>query len=296
MQGISPYLATRSFPLLQQNGDASVPPGANARAVFRIPVGPSYISSYLLLLKAAGAAATRAEMDVQIVLAKIYVDGDTAWEMTGLQATAMAEFYHPGSTANGILPFFFADFLLEDPTNIDGSAWGTAGLDTLALEITYSAAPTILTHALYHNIVAGEELGAHLRWQRFSYNYAAIGTLEIDNIPRDPKDSIYAIHISPPTGTTAVLTNFEIICDTAREVYATPNIIHARYKEGLYGRTVQALWPLHLDFSWRGRHADRMPLLMGDLRLKLTWGTAAPNQFDVLVQRYRVQPSKTVAA
>ena len=296
MNGLSQYLASRTFPLIVQNGQASNAPANNGRSVFKMPVGPTFLSTYLYFT-VAGAPASRAVIEAQVAWVRFFIDGDLAWEASGFEAAGMADFDKPGSVQSGILPVFFHNTLFEDPDNVKASAWGTVGLDSVSCEITWAASGvTITTVDAFHNIVQGEELGAHIRLQRLTRTFTLTGLDEIDNIPKKPDQRILGIHIPIPQQATAVLTNVELMADTSREVSAPPSIIHERYKEGLYGRQAQTNWAMHLDQTWRGLLSDTIPLTMSDFRLRLTWGTAAPNTYTILVRKYVVQPSKTVAA
>ena len=288
----TPYQLGRKTPLFTPNADFVGSYGNNGRITARIPVGPTYLSQqYLFTI--AGGLATAAQISAQVALVRFLVDAEAKIELTGAELVALAEFYRPNCVGNGIVPMIFARPWQEIIENQDGPAYGTVGIDTVTVEVIFAASGVTIDRAqLWSETIDAEPLGAHLVTVKQNYQFASTGTQEITDLPRNPNYRLYALHITPPTGATAVLTNVELVADNVREIFGSPSQLHMRYRLQANPRVPQATWPLQLDFAHRGRHLDSLPLVMQDLRLRLTWGTAAPTSFNIIMEQYRVAMDK----
>lgn len=261
---------------------------AGARATARIPVGSTLLTSFLEFKKTGGVTMSEAEIAADVQEIRFTVDAETKLQLTGRQAIDIAKFY--GQTiSDGILPLNWARPWMADIGNQDAPALGLLEANSANIEVQFVGGSITVSLILTHETVAGEPLGTHIVYLKQSYNFNATGTQEITDIPRDPLYGLFAMHVQQ---TDTYLDRIEILADNIQILDANPATLKARYGRYNPQRTPQSGW-LHLDFSYRGRGADVLPLNMQDFRIRLTWNTAPTGSVvPIVYEQVRVAPSK----
>ncbi len=282
---------------------------AGSKAVLAIPVGPTYQNLQLFCADAGGTAATKTEIEDGITSARLTINGKEKWNMTGPELVMMAEFKNDGVVQNGCLPLYFNAPWMEietgydkDPlggfVNKDGPAWGTAGLNSVQLEVVIAAAgdgAEVVNMQVLAQQTADTELGAHIIILRHTRSFGSAATDRIIDLPRGVGASgqpliLNAIHISD-----ANIDTVEVLADRQRIWFASPSQIHQQYALNPFGvrRTPQTGW-CHLDFTgFRNRQGDALELSMRDLELALTFGSS-PSDYDILLECVDVQPHAAI--
>lgn len=283
------FMDLNRTPAFIRNPDfQGVAPGARATA--RIPVGSTLLTSFLEFKKGAGplVAMSEAEIIADVAEVRLTIDAETKLQFTGAQIVALVKFY--GQTiANGILPLNWARPWMGDIGNQDAPAYGLAEANSANIEVQFVAGSITTSLVLTHENVAGEPLGTHVVYLRQGYNFSATGVQEITDIPRDPLYGLFAMHIQQ---SDTILDRIEILADNIQLLDANPNTLKARYGRYTPQRVPQTGFT-HLDFAYRGRGADVLPLNMQDLRVRLTWNTAPVGSLvNILYEQVRVAPSK----
>ena len=268
---------------------------ANGKLIARLPPGPTYLF-HQLRFTIAGVGATKAQIAAQIAQIRFLVDAVEKFNLTGLQWVDLMEFYRGSSVTLGVVNHFWYRPWMEVLVNQDGPAYGMKAADSFTCELTMAAAGiTIDKIQMYHSTVDSEDLGEHLITVRQSYNFGGTGSQTITDIPKWPGMRLYALHITPPSGTTSVLSLVELLADNTRIIYGEPDTVHARYRLPTSPRVPQTNWRLHMDSVFRNRHIESFPLTMQDLRLNLTWATAAPAAFDLVLEYWQPAAQKSAA-
>lgn len=280
---------------LVPNSDALGSIVANAKLIFRIPPGPTYLFQQFRFT-IAGVGATKAQIAAQVLGIRFLVDAVEKFNLTGSQWVDWCEFYRGGSVQLGVVNHSWYRPWMEDLRNQDGPAYGMAAADSFTCEITLAGAGiTIDKIQLYNSIIDSEDLGDHVIVVRQSYNFAGTGVFTITDIPKWPQTRMMAIHVAPPAGGTSVLSLVEMLADNTRVVYGEPDVIHSRSRLPTSSRTSQTNWRLHLDPTFRNRFIETFPMTMQDLRLNLTWSVAAPTAFDLVFELFQPAPQKSAA-
>jgi hypothetical protein len=220
-------------------------------------------------------------------------------EASATQAIALANFYTGDSavpsTGAGIIPIFYARPWMADLANQDAPAYGMAGIDSFTIEVTFTGSVTITTATLTNLTITGEPLGDHVVLLPLSRSFGSTGIEDVVDIPRNPSFQLMALHIQTTTSNFASSSAFELLADGSRVLFADTLVnLNQRYLSQGVKRAVQTGFA-HLDFCYRNRMIDALPLSMGDLRLRLNWGSA-PSGYTILMEQKRVQPAKGVAA
>lgn len=293
------FLEVNRTPALVQNPDFQGI-GANQRATARIPVGSTLLATHLRFT-IAGTAATDVQVAAQVSRVRVSLDAENKLDVTGAQLLALIRFYRGSAAANafanGIATVFWHRPWMAEIMNQDAPALGLADVNSATIEVTLAAGATIDGIKAYHETVAGEALGAHCVVLTQNYSFSAAGVQEITDIPRDPLYGLFSVHIQQ---SPAIIDRVELLADnvvlmeagTAGEAQSGPNLIHARYAEYDGFRTPQTGWT-HIDFTYRNRGGDVLPLLMQDLRLRITWNTAPSGSIVPLVyEQLRIAPVK----
>lgn len=274
----------RSPSLLENPRFEGIAPGGRATA--RIPVGATLLNAFLRF-SIAGVAATPAQIAAQVTRIRLIVDANILIDASGSNLVDIANFYRPNAVANGILPLYMARDWMQEIQAQDGPAYGLGDAASANIEVQFAAGSTIDAISYRNETVAGEPLGAHTVTLSQQYNYTAAGLIEIADIPRNPNYGLFAMHLFTPK---ANITNIQIVADNALLLDAAPSEIEARYNLFVGSRTPQAN-ALALDFTYRNRAADILPLTMQDMRLRINF-TVAPGNFPIVYEQARVAPVK----
>lgn len=286
------FLETNRSPVSIPNPDfQSI--GAGLRATARVPIGSTLLTTFLHFT-IAGVAATRAQIEAQVSIVRITVDAENKFDLTGVQACALADFYRTGIIANGILPIFWARPWMREIANVDAPGLGLAEADSASIEITLAAGATIDAIRAIHESVAGEPLGAHPVYLRQNFLFSSTGQFEITDLPRNPLFSLFALHVQCDPST---ITDVEVVADNVQILKGTVAELNERYLLDTSPRKVQdshatpANRFFSLDWTYRNRGSDPLPLNMQDWRIRLTFN-AAPNTLPIVFEQLRVAPSK----
>jgi hypothetical protein len=287
---VESFINTNRSPALIRNPDFQGI-GAGQRATARIPVGPTLLISYLTFTKNAGVAMSEAEIIASVDEVRLTIDADTKVQMSMAQLIAQDRFYQ-GNTiiANGVVPLYFERPWMFEIQNQDAPAYGLADANSANIEISQSAGSVITGIKMEHEQVAGEPLGTHTVYLRQVYNFSAAGLLEITDIPRD---SLYALFAAQVFIDKTKVDRVEILADNIQILDATVAEIEARYLNITAGKRTPQAGLLSLDFAYRGRGADVLPLNMQDFRVRL-YLNAAPtgNIVPIVYEQVRVAPIK----
>ncbi len=277
---MSGFLENHRVPLLNKNADfQGVAAGGTATA--RLPVGTTFLD-VLIIATVAGVAATRAQVIASFNQVRFLVDGKEKVTLTGTQFVALVEFYETGSIGDtGLVWWPFQRPWMQEVANQLAPAYGMVGKDSFQIEIDLDAAASVdgLKLSRYTHPIA-ENLGSHIQVRRITPNFGATGDQFFDDLPKDPRERLYAMHIQC---TVANLARIQIIADDAKIIDTTPAQIHQRYKYATHRRTPQTGF-VHLDFCNRGLDVDALPLSMKTLQMILTWENAAPNAFPIIME------------
>ncbi len=283
-----PYLQTRSAPVLTPNPDAENV-GAGKKALFRVPVGVTYLES-ILVCTVGGDPATRDQIEADIEYVRVTLDAKEKINLTGLQLAALAEFFRDGSVGDtGNLPIFFRRSWMQLMQNQEGPRWGTQDVGSFQIEVKLASGADIDGLRLQHRQENASPLGTHNKLLVENHPYAAVGTLQIFDLPRDPANLLFGLHIqTDPDHVTRILLK----ADGFAEWDVTPADLLELYGLETSKRTPQDGF-IHLDFSMRNNVADCMPLTMQKLELAITFD-AAPGNVPIILDT--AVPSDTKAA
>ncbi len=282
------YLSERSWPIIVPNPDFENV-AAGGRALARIPVGSTYLES-LLNCTVDDAAATRAQIESDIEYVRILVNAKEKWHLTGTQLVALAEFWRTGSVGDrGIIPFFYRRSWMQLLDNQQGPQYGTADVDSMAMEVKLAAGADINGLKLSHRQIGPSNLGTHQTLLSENRPYAAIGTQQIFDLPRDPRTRLQGIHIqTDPTKVSRIVLK----ADNFTEVDTTVEELAEFYRLETSPRTPQVGF-VHLDFTARNLYGDSIKMTMNRLELAVTY-SEAPGNVPIILDL--ATPSDTKAA
>jgi hypothetical protein len=282
------YLTTRKSPIIIPNPDFENV-GAGKRCIARIPVGATYLESFLVAT-VGGAAASAAQLKSDIEYVRLTANAKEKWNITGAQLYAYDEFFRSGVIgATGIMPLFHRRPWMQTIANQIGPRYGTADLTSLTLEVKLSSGAAIDGLSLFHRQEGATPLGTHNTLLTENRPYAAIGTQQIFDLPRDPSTRLFGLHLQ--TDETHV-TRIQLKADNFTELDVTVGELKRVYALETSPRTWQTGF-VHLDFSVRGLFDDTIPMTMDKLELAVTYD-AAPGNVPIVMDIAR--PSDTPAA
>lgn len=263
---------------------------AGSKALCRPALGQTYLwmEFYHTI---ATVAATKAQLQAQVSNMRVVVDGVVKFELTGTDAIYLAEYYRANCVAaTGIIPIFFARPWMEDLRNQDAPAYGLAGVDSFAIEITLAGGAAINAIQGFGYTTDNEGLGDHIVTVRLNRNNASSGLETINDIPTDPNWSLYAMHI-----VTAVVINLiEVLGDGSRIIYGPPAVLNQRLVYMTSPRGVQAGYT-PIEFCGRNRNVDTLPLTMNKFQTRITWN-AAPGAYGIITETVWQAPVKGIPA
>jgi hypothetical protein len=234
---------------------------AGQTANLTIPKGPTYRGLFLEY-RTSGTLAVEADMSADITGIRVKVNGVVRWESSA--ADLIMTLKYQGFTVDaGILPIHFARPTLRTPVMEEATAWGTADVDTLTLEVDIASgatAPTLVGHALV--TPDSRPLGPIIQRTKFSYAATTAGVFEVPDLPKSNGD-LFAIHFA-----SSVVTGLELLIDGSR-IADVPKVVADRILKDT-GRVPQAN-VYHFDPTFLDRTDDRIALLnRQDVRFKLT--------------------------
>jgi hypothetical protein len=233
---------------------------AGATATLNVPTGPIY-REIRLDYQRGGAVATPAQIDTDLDMIRVLINGVVRQELTGTELGVLQQYY--GLTRrNADVPLFFGRPWMRTPLGEDAIQLGTGNVDTVSLEIAIDAAavtPVLEGHGFVEPRRA--DLGAIIEVHRFSFTTAAAGTFEISTLPRR-NGALCALHLNSAaiTGAAVKLNDIEFSTSALRVL---SSILFDQ------GRVPQANW-VHFE-----------PMLTG--RIDDVWALANLQDFRVLV-------------
>lgn len=273
--------------------------GVGGLATAQVPVGGTHATYLLRFLTGAGALITEAQLINDVDLVRVKVDGETYFEATGEAALRMFEYYYEarmgvGVTA-GTLPICLSPDFYDDSMQAAALAWGTAQIGTITIEVQLDGA-AITTAQIdlrveKNNINAG--LFRHIRTTRFRQNFAATGEQTINNVnPRNPQVDALAVGIFFDDNTSGISS--AILTVEADDILTvTPDINATIQGKALRLPQINAAGNslFMMDFALSNNLNGYLPLHVpagngterpiDDFRVRPTWITAAPGNFDV---------------
>jgi len=246
---------------------------AGAVSAILLPLGHTY-HQLQLLMTIAGVAATPAQIIAQVAWIRLTIDGDLKIQITGAEAAYLANLYATRNSAaviqNGILPLFLARPWESEIDAIDGPAYGTEGIDSAQLEVELTGAATINAIVARGLVTKGTPMGRHLCIRRHVDNHGAAGDKEISDFSKRIDIQMYGLHIA-----TGLITAVELRADDVVEWEGAPAFHFSTLRAQGINPDPANWWSLL--FNFRGRPLDGLPMVMQDLRLRLTTSGALNN-------------------
>jgi hypothetical protein len=258
-----------------------------AVATSEVPLGGTIHRLRMRVLDSSGDEISVANLKTYITDIKLTLSGVTIWEATAKVLLALEQFYKQnGGHTNqaGMIPIEFSNPVLATHLFRSTYALGTAGQTALQVSAKIASA-NVSSIELYYDVTPDVQTpGLHKRLLRFDQSFASTGVHTITDLPRDIDTGYMALHITGYAA-TAVVTQVELILDGRTIFQELPEeVLEAGYSE--VGRNKQTDF-FHIDFQRTNdlagflsmRNADGK--LVQDLRLRLTWGTAAPTAYQI---------------
>jgi hypothetical protein len=255
--------------------------------------------------KAAAATMTEAEIEADVGLIVIKVDGETKIEMTAAEAIDIWRYrnaYKNAFTIASILPIY-TNMLGTWDRVIDRSAlaWGTKGIRSITAEITISAVATLATIDPFMIVEpdANRTLGKHLCVRRLADYFGSTGVQQLDKkLPfAMPDVNLQAVHLHQGAG-AGVFTDVTVKASSGvgvdQEIF--PRLTLAEHNILLHDhkRAAQTGW-FHIDFDLLNDTVGGIPLgPLTNLRADINWATNAPLAYSILCEEVRglLSPTK----
>lgn len=226
---------------------AAVDPGSTASV--KLPVTVTY-AAIDIQIKHDGALMSLADMKTKIKRIRLMIDGHALWNMTGKTMVEYNDFYGLNAADGlGILSLVFAAGYLDNPSNEDALALGTADLTNVTIEIELAAdivAPVLEgTAQIYSG--ANTPVGRMIRLEDTHYSNSGTGIFEIADLPVVGAGvGLKALHFTTDKiDTIEIKANQNTLFDMNKQV--NQSVLDRRTKRTMK-RTPQAgYW--HIDIS-----------------------------------------------
>lgn len=271
------------MPITQRMPDFSgVAAGAVATA--QLPVGLTY-RSLAIRYQRGGVNATKAQIQSDILAVVLRIDGEEKIRLTGSELLAIFE-YNKNVFQAGVVPLVFARNDLRTANGEDATAYGTADVSSMQVEVEIAGAATSPSLKLFAEQSAPAPLGQHLTIRPYSRTASATGEIEEANLPKGTADkprALSAIHI-----TTANIDRFELTINNNKAM--DEDVETATFLDGLKGR--DKVWQsgfTHINPLRTNRLADAIPVNVQDLRLKTNH--TSTGSYKYLVENVEVHRS-----
>lgn len=245
---------------------------AGQTAIANLPIGLTY-EELLIRYKSSGTDANAATAKADLSEIRLMVDGDAKWTVSATELLALNGWYGRGYT-DGVVQMHLSNPEARTVNGEDAAAYGTADVQTMALEIDIAAGATAPSLELYAKLAPQSPLGQHLTVRRFAYNASATGIREIADLPRGPF-ALLAMHAaSGNVADVEVEANQRLIYDA--------DVAIAEALAAERGKAFQSGY-FHIDFVPKSRLSDALPLMLQDFRVRFNLtGTGA---FNILAER-----------
>lgn len=263
--------------------------GAGLTASAVLPVGLTY-HAIQLRCTIAGVEATPAQIVAQLARVKFTLDGDPKIDASGAELAMVTRFWLTRAGVDpinaGILTVWFARPATQEIDGQDGPAWGTADRNSFNLDVTLAGGATIDNVEVRGWVTKPEPLGRHVCIRRLTDSMMAAGDKVLSDFQNpNLEHQLIAMHIDKTGGQGGLITAINLKADQVDEwdgPYAYIQNLLTTYE-----LTQQTGWT-HLPFAMRGRPLDALPMVMNDLRLRITC-SAQLNNFNLLQERIEGQ-------
>ena len=160
----------------------AVAPGSVAS--LNIPTTDTYTAIYVGIRHGSNTKMTAVNMKTLIEEIKLVLNGNVMWQLSGGDYVSLLEFYGIDIQA-GVLPLVFALPYMDQASNGDIFALGTADLRTAVLEIKLASGVTSPVLSAYSEIFTGgnQPLGMFIKLEDTHYGAEGTGIREISNLP-----------------------------------------------------------------------------------------------------------------
>ncbi|MGF1609733.1 MAG: major capsid protein P2 [Kiloniellales bacterium] len=239
--------------------------GAGQTATFNLPLGLSY--HQLLIRMSADPAGGVAFVDIAAanwagVLGEIrlLIDGSVKIRADAADLVSLWQYY--GQTiANGVLPIFLGRPWQRTAQGEDAPAYGTAGVQSMTLEIDIVAGIAIERLELYAQQGPNMPLGDHYVLRQFPFGVGNLGLRELSDLPRGAFGML-GMHIN-----TDDISMFQL--EANQRIIREADRALASAVSGQTGKTFQTGWT-HIDLTVTDRLSDMLVMALEDFRVKVT--------------------------
>lgn len=229
--------------------------GANQRATLDIAPGPVFHGLFFEF-KRGGALATQAQMEADISLIRLKLNGKVQREFTPAQLFKILAAYNQ-PIVTGYLYVPFSEPWARTPLGEDGLAWGTGeGVETFQISVDIAAGvPSPELKAFAEVSYEKRAIGFIKKWRS---NQVPITKTGINSYSPEiqPLDSYAAIHCF-----SASISNVEVETDRNERFEGSKTFLDALYRQK--GITPQA-GVTHIMFNQTGRPEDALPMVVVD--------------------------------
>jgi len=243
------------------------PVQAGATAQVQIPRGPTY--RYVMLKYSAnGVAANEATMKADIKRVSFKINGIERWSASATRIIDIVTRYYGESFTDGILFIPLSRANLATMAGIDNTAWGTANIDTLHMEVELNAGavtPKLEAHAVVDP--EARALGAIIEVHETQFSTAVAGVFEISTLVKS-RGQLISMHCA-----NANIDALEVAIDQTDFQNVDLDVLEVLYKRKPSERVPQAGYR-HFDPVFLNRLADVLPMRAEDWRLKLDLSAA----------------------
>ena len=243
--------------------------GAGQTATFNLPLGLSY--HQLLIRMSADPAGAAAFVDTPAagwgnVLGEVrlLVDGSIKLRADAADLVNLWQYY--GQTVSpGVLPLFLGRPWQRTPAGEDAPAYGTAGVQSMTLEIDIEPGITIQTLQVYAQQGPNMPLGDHYVLRQFPFGVSNTGWRELSDLPRGQFATL-ALHVN-----SADVSEFQL--EANQRIIREADRALASAVSAQTGKVFQAGWS-HIDLTVTDRLSDMLVMTLEDFRVKLNMTSA----------------------
>ncbi len=259
---------------------------ANGLATVEIPPVGTIYSVYLYCKAGAGTPTPVADIKTSLTNLEMKVDGKPVIQATPTFLLDLQKFYGDRNNAGnvaGVVPLFLARPNLVFPAAQSAFALGTRGVGAITLEVTCGAVLTNLASIDVFVEASNEDRapGSFLTILKYPQNFATTGEQEISTLPKEPGSGLLAMHVEKSTGTIDDMT---VVMNRNEISTKVPTNLQKVILEKT-GRVPQASY-YHVAFDRMNELESRWDMDgVNDFRTKITWSGAAPNNYNIYLER-----------
>jgi hypothetical protein len=277
-----------SFPTIRSLGSiAGVANGAFLTA--DIPNRGTHYGVFLRGRTAAGVLLTPAQLNADIDLITLRINGEPKIELTCTEALMLQQHYGAADSAdnvNGIVPIPLHPRNLATWQEKRALAWGMKDVRSFTIEINLAAALAQLSSLELWTLSSDEErnLGTHVLVRRFGQNYASTGEHEITSLLKDTAEIAYkSLFINKPGAST--ITAVSVKADGVLVYDRVPEELNQVIIEDGKQQVQTGYYPVCFDSN--GDLSGMLSMAgIKDFRPQVTWATAAPNSYMIIAEIY----------